>query len=201
MNAIFDHHFAQRPAVGAKSEAKGSLAFVASFAAVADSGTVFTRLAAVAASNVALRRGPWHETLVDRIAGAAREPAPISGGAHPLDVDDAARRDNHGVLRALALVERDGVDVRFHSKPPPFTSSHVSKSASAARTQPPLPTATRAATSRGTRQCAHRNSAISSVVGVAILIDWKRVWNRSVSRSSCRLLVPMSAFPGGSRSR
>jgi len=36
---------------------------------------------------------------------------------------------------------------RIHSNPPPFTSSHVSKSASAARTQPPLPTATRAATS------------------------------------------------------
>src|SRR4051812_28164095 len=41
----------------------------------------------------------------------------------------------------------------FHSSPPPSTSSHVSRSAIAARTQPPLPTAMRRATSRGTVQC------------------------------------------------
>ena len=104
-----------------------------------------------------------------------------------------------GFIEATAAVECDLLESPLHDSP--SASSQVSRSASAALTHPPDPTAMRSAVASSTGQWRRSIVAMSSVVGAASLIDWKRVWNRSVSRSSCRLLVPITARPAGSRSR
>jgi hypothetical protein len=78
-----------------------------------------------------------------------------------------------------------------------WLSSHNSRSASAAITQLLLPTAIFWAVCLGPAM----NVARSSVSGGRSFTARIWVWNRSVSRSNWRLLVPKSAQPGGRRSR
>lgn len=60
-------------------------------------------------------------------------------------------------------------------RPPSFASIHVSRSARAARTHPPLPTAICIATCLGAFHRRIRNAAISSLPGAASFTDWNRV--------------------------